>query len=87
MKLKTLEINGPSQYDSWLGLKGSIEVGDADGTQKITLSAGAIVRIIKVISAEVSQKAVANANRTAQGLQEACDEALLEASAGQLQLD
>lgn len=78
MKLKKLEIRRTESYDPKpLTLQGLITLQGETGQQDIVLSAGAISRLIAVISEEVITSAKSNAKMVANSLLEASDEVLL----------
>jgi len=78
MKLKKLEIRRTESYDTKpLTLQGLITLQGETGQQDIVLSAGAISRLIAVISEEVITSAKSNAKMVANSLLEASDEVLL----------
>ena len=87
MKLISLTVTSPMPYDSWTGLRGTLKVGDSEGTQEITLSSAALARIISAISHDVAVRAKLSANKVQECLTEAKDEMLLLESNAQLQLD
>jgi len=83
MKLKKLEIRRTESYDSPPHqLKGLVTIQGETGQQDIVLSAGAISRLINLISDEVSISAKNNAKMAANAMREASDEVLLIESDG-----
>ena len=78
MKLKKLEIRRTESYDTKpLTLQGLVTLQGETGQQDIVLSAGAISRLIAVISDEVVTSAKNNAKMVANSMREASDEVLL----------
>ncbi len=78
MKLKKLEIRRTESYDTKpLTLQGLVTLQGDTGQQDIVLSAGAISRLIAVISDEVITSAKNNAKMVANSMREASDEVLL----------
>ncbi len=87
MKLQKLEIRRTESYQTPSNqLVGTISICGESGEQTTVLSAGAISRIIGVISDEVAKTARQNAALTANALQSACDEVRLIESDGALTL-
>lgn len=85
MKLTKLEICRTASYASPPNqLVGLLELTGSTGQQQITLSAGAITRLIQAIATEVAATARQNAKLTAGALQEAQDEILLIETDGSL---
>ena len=87
MKLQKLEIRRTESYQTPPNqLVGTVSLCGESGEQTTVLSAGAISRIIGVISNEVAKTALQNAALTANALQSACDEVRLIESDGALTL-
>ena len=83
MKLTKLEIRRTETYSTPANvLVGLVELTGPTGQQSITLSAGAISRLIAAVAAEVALTAKANAKQVATGLDEAQHEVLLLESDG-----
>ena len=86
MKLKKLEIRRTESYDTKpLTLQGLVTLQGETGQQDIVLSAGAISRLIAVISDEVVTSAKNNAKMVANSLREASDEVLLLEHDGEIE--
>jgi hypothetical protein len=83
MKLKKLEIRRTESYATPANvLQGIVTLQGETGQQDIVLSAGAISRLISVISDEVAITAKNNAKMASNAMKEACDEVLLLESDG-----
>jgi hypothetical protein len=86
MKLTKLEVRRGESYETDQSLRGIVELTGPTGKQAITLSPGAISRIIAVIGLEVADTAKANASLVKNALAHAQDEGYLLESDGEITL-
>ena len=83
MKLKALAIMRKESWEPNAGsLRGSVKLESEEGEVTVTLSPGAISRLIGTIAEEVGQKAQRNAKLVKVGMTEATDECMLIESDG-----
>lgn len=87
MKLTKLEIRRKESYETGADIYGLVELTGPTGKQAITLSPGAISRIISVIGVEIQDTARENAKLVKKAVAEAADQCLLQESDGALPLE
>jgi hypothetical protein len=88
MKVESLTIERTNTYSSEPGiLKGSLTLKGSTGEQTIVMSPGLMSAIFKVVAKEACIRTIANAQQTAQAMQDAVDEPLLLEGDGQLLLE